>query len=483
MAKKDNRDAWDRCDLYGLIMPRGDDVANEHYRAIIESAVETRNIDFKAAMDWRLVTKCERFEVLLDVAAMANAGGGYLVIGRDEPTRTTGTLTQEQVVSFDPTEVNKVVHRYLDPAHECRVDPQDVDGDLLVVIDVPAFEDSPLIFKEVGNCGGAGCKKAPHFLPGDVFVRTKAQQTRRVGSADEMREIVNRAVRSRGDDLLTAMQRMLGAPQPVEAPPAVSPYDAEYRTEHEEFFKPLFDPWIGAFGHYDLTVRPIEYRADRLELKSVPRKIREFAYVLYRNGIVDGVPYEGNHKGENTVNGARLRMQEPLFRRVEGVSLCTSGLYRIVRQFQEDFKLSEDRTQVTLMQHDRELYVDLFVEQMTMLYLLARNVALQVTDDEDEDVQIDVRVDGLEGRLMDANMLDPLEHFRIGLRQQPGSKNAFYFPLRTTSRALKVDAVSIAREQCAKIMWTFGMTEQCVLAFQRRLLGNAEPLALPQGVT
>lgn len=455
-------------------------MASERYRAIIAGAVETRNIDFKAAMDWRAATKCARFELLLDIAAMANAGGGYLVIGRDGPSHVTGTLTESQTASFDPTVLNQVVHRYLDPPHECRVERQPMNEDLLVVIDIPPFEDSPLIFRETGNCDVQGCKKSPHFREGDLFIRTKAQQSRRIERADEMRDIVNRAVKSRADEVVTAIQRMLSAPQPVEEPPTASPYDAEYKTEHSEFFEPLFSPRLPAFGHYDLTVRPTEYRADRLELKAIPRTIRELAYVLCRNGVFDGVPYEGNHKGENIVNGARLRMQEPLLRRVEGVSLCTSGLYRLVRAFQEDFILSEDRTRVTLAQSDRELYVDLFVEQMTMLYLLARNVAASVTDDEDEEVQVEVRVGGLEGRLMDANALEPLQRFLIGLRQQTGTKNAFYFPLRTTSRALKVNAVSLARESCTKVLWTFGMTEQFVLPCQRRLLDNAEPLAFPQ---
>ena len=70
----------------------------------------------------------------------------------------------------------------------------------------------------------------------------------------------------------------------------------------------------------------------------MPRKIREFAYVIHRNGIFDGFPYEGGHDGENIENGARLIMRKPNWRRVEAVSLHTSGLYRIVRAFQEDFQ-------------------------------------------------------------------------------------------------------------------------------------------------
>src|SRR3979411_2131594 len=74
-------------------------------------------------MDWIRSTRCERFEILKDIAALANVGGGgHIVIGRDEPALTSGSLTQEQADSFDPTKVNACVHRYLSPAIECRVE-------------------------------------------------------------------------------------------------------------------------------------------------------------------------------------------------------------------------------------------------------------------------------------------------------------------------------------------------------------------------
>jgi hypothetical protein len=451
---------------------------NPKYQASIAAATETRVIDFKAAMNWRTATKCERFELLKDVAAMANVGSGLLIVGRDGPAHTTGTVSEEDAQSFDPTEVNKVVHKYLSPSHECRVERERVGDDLLIVVDVPEFEATPLIFQETGNCGAKECKNAPHFRAGDIYIRTKAQQTQRVTTADDMRELVSRSIRKTSDELVFSIQRMLTAPQSHEEPLAASPYDAEYAHEENEFFEHHFYPRVMHAGHYDMTVRPVAYQKERLALRDTPRKVRELAYVVGRNGIFDCVPFDGL-EGENFSGGSRLWIMKPHWRRVEAVSLYQSGLYRVVRSFQEDFEPNEERSAARFKETDRELWVDVFIETMTMFHLLARNIVRALLTDPDEEVQIDLRVDGLAQRKLDANSPDPLRDFLVGLRGQRGTENVFKFPLRTTLRSLEVEAATLARERCAKILWTFGVANDISLGFQRKLLRNTEPIALP----
>lgn len=410
---------------------------------------------------------------MCDVAAMANAGGGYVIIGRNGPRHTSGTLTDDQVESFDPTEVNKLIHRYLSPRHECHVEPEKVDAATVVVLDVPTFESAPLIFKEVGNCGKPPCGRGPHFLPGDVFMRTKAQQSQRVMDSEEMAELINRAGRARREELLTDFQAMLNASESIEAPSERSPYEDELEHEAREFFGPLFNPWLQSLGHFDLRVQPVKYREDRVALNLTPRLIRELAFTVNRGGYFDGVPYENNLQCENFSYGARLHLRQLEWRRLEGVSLCTSGLYRLVRSFPEDFQPNAERTGAQLVMDKRELWLDTFVEQMTMLHLLAHDVALKVTGDEDEEVQFDMRVDGLSGRYLGANRMDVLDRFLMAFRSQSGTENVFYFPMRTTARALRVGAMKLARERCAKILWTFGLNDQSIMPLQRNLLGNS----------
>ncbi len=423
-------------------------------------------------MAWRGETRCARLEIVLDIAGLANTGGGHLVIGRHEPDYKTGTLTDEQLRSFDPTEVNAFVRRVLTPPIECQLHEYAVGDDVVMIVEVPGFESVPLLFYKSGDCGRADCKKQPHFLPGDVFIRSKAMESRRVVDVEEMREIIDRAVRKREAELFDGFHRILRAPQDIETPQLASSYDAELAQEGDDFFRPVFSPWVAQLGHFDLTIRPTAYREDRIELARTPRDIREFSFVVLRNGIPEGIPYEHNTNGENAPLGARLLLQKPQWRQIEAASLSTSALYRIVRAFPEDYQPDADGTRAEVALGARVLWVDHFVNQMTMFHLLARNVALRVTEDEDEEVQFDLRVDGLEGRATALNMPDPLVEFRIGIGQQTGTKNVFDFTLRTTPRELKANAMSLAREHCKRILWTFGISEAAIIGFQRRLFGG-----------
>jgi hypothetical protein len=459
-------------------------MSNSRYQAIIVAATETRNIDFKAAMAWLPSENCNRFELLKDIAALANIGGGHLVIGRDEPSLTTGGMTKVQVASFDPTEVNKLVQRFLSPAHECFVKSEEVGNDSLVIIDVPEFEASPLIFRETGNCGSAKCKKTPHFRPGDIYIRTKAQQSQRISDAEEMRELLNRGVRKTGDQVVTAIQRMLSAPQSVEEPAFASPYEAEYDRENEQFFSWLFFPWTSNHGHYDLQIHPIEYRSDRLDLRTLPNKIRTLSYLLNRRGFMDGIPYEGNTYVENSDGGCRLSFREPQFHQVEGVSLLTSGHYRLVREFPEDFESDKDhKTGIFVADTIRKLWIDTFIDYVTMMHLLARNVVREIAENEDEEFQVDFRIDSLDRREVTTGnryFNASVGEFFLRLQSHAGTESYFSFPLRTTRRALEVDAVKLARERCERILWTFGISNEIFVGqLQRRLLGRTEPVALP----
>lgn len=456
---------------------------NPKYQAIIRAGAESRATDFKGPMNWLTAAKCEKFEILKDIAAMANAGGGVLVIGRDgPPPYTTGTLDATQVESFDTTDVHKLLHNYLDPQIECRIEVEQVGSDLLVIIDVPEFDPTPLVFKSAGNCSDPICvkKNGPHFRPGDVYTRTKAAESRRISDATEMQDLLKLGIRKSSEYLVTEMQRMLSAPLSVEQPLPVSPYDEVLEREYQDFFRPrIFGGLTDTVGIFDMVVMPADYKADRLTLKRVPNDIREFAYVINRNGIFDSVPYERNTSGENFSNGSRLLLVKPEFREVEAVSLHTSGLYRVARVFAEDYETDKEHTKGTIVQNDRELWVDIFVEQMTMLHLLARNIARKLLTAPNEEVQVDLRVTGLIGRTLSAN--NPYEFstpFHL-FGAHKGTENSFRFPLRITLRELEVQAVNLARERCEKILWTFGLHNPPVSSLQRKLLGNAEPVALP----
>ena len=77
------------------------------WRELVYRGVESDELDYKAAMNWNLLSKSGRAKLVRHCLAFANTRGGYLVIGVGEdasghPSDYQG-LTKEELHSFDPS--------------------------------------------------------------------------------------------------------------------------------------------------------------------------------------------------------------------------------------------------------------------------------------------------------------------------------------------------------------------------------------------
>jgi hypothetical protein len=61
-------------------------------------------------------------------------------------------------------------------------------------------------------------------------------QSRKMETADEMRDLINLAVRKSRDEFVNALQRMLTSPASLEEPLPTSPYEPEAEHEQRDFF-------------------------------------------------------------------------------------------------------------------------------------------------------------------------------------------------------------------------------------------------------
>lgn len=427
---------------------------------------------------------------------MANLGGGLIIVGRDEPDFITGTLDDRQARSFDVTDLNKFVHRYLTPALECAVTVERVDDDRLAVIDVPSFDGIPLIFKVEGHCSDEKHRKTPHFGRADIYMRGKAMESHRIVDPEEMRELLAIASRAQRDEIMEGLRRqfesmletmrtmlnvspVLMSQPPIVAPPSapVEPANLDIVTLNErkhddddrDFFRSYFFPWLFTHGHYDMTVRPAAFRADRLERAGLPARIREFSAVVNRRGILEAVPYESTNQTEHFRSGVRLKGRKPEWRHVEAASLQRSGVYRIVRSFQEDFRPNENGAGATIIDTDRMLYIDTFVETVTLFYMLAARVAQGVATENSDEVEIEFVVDGLAMRQAVGNMPEVEELLRRGPSGHEGSENRFAFSYRGTPSQIREMALSRAVDDSAEVLWSFGLANNIVPGLQRRL--------------
>ncbi|MBN2309032.1 MAG: ATP-binding protein [Candidatus Hydrogenedentes bacterium] len=242
------------------------------FARLINAGRESRDLDYKAPIKWDEDDKRACCELVKDVLALANSGGGWLVIGvseQDKDTFVKEGLTPEQSKSFEATRLSKFVNNYADPPVDPHVYKPEVDGKRFVCIQVPGFPDTPHICQ----------KDFPKTLSSPaLYVRNDAKESASVKNSADFRRIVERAIRQRGDQLLTSFRAIL---KEGIQPPAV-PDEERFRKqidEAHERWRELTKDSIGEKGYRAAAIFPARFDAERFDLQT----LREMA----ENGNTD----------------------------------------------------------------------------------------------------------------------------------------------------------------------------------------------------
>ncbi len=368
----------------------------ERYVAAVEAAVEEPGIDFKRAMSWSKTDSCDRVELVKDIGALCTYGGGWLIIGRNDEDKSTGSLTEEQAKTFETTRVNEFARSLLQPLPPIRVEVVDHDGDRLAILDVPGFAETPPCFQRDSQCGGKG-HDGPrgHFRRGDVFIRTPAAQTARLCEPHDWRTIWNQVVRNiRGS--VTFDEGMDDEGEGVEAEPdgedtARSAYDAEYRDEEVNFRLP--SGATTTVVRIELMMRPTAYVRDRIPRMKLKSAINAARASLDGRESSASTPF-ADADLRNTHNGVMIVRNCPELRECESGVFRTSG-YLIYQRI-----LPPEYDENNTVQFGRPVpFLGLALELKLVLEFAAR-LAQQMATDE-EGIDIVVAVGGLANRAIE----------------------------------------------------------------------------------
>jgi predicted HTH transcriptional regulator len=92
---------------------------------------------------------------------MANTRGGFIVIGVSEQPAgySFDGVSSDQAETFDTTRVNRFLQTYADPPINALLRKVSHDGKVFVIIEVPAFPDTPHICQQF--CPHSSCTSAP----------------------------------------------------------------------------------------------------------------------------------------------------------------------------------------------------------------------------------------------------------------------------------------------------------------------------------
>lgn len=228
---------------------------------LLSRRTETKNLDCKASFDWEAAGNDAKCELVKDILAFLNTqDGGVIVIGiRDDTLEPVG-MPDEDFASFDTTKVNDFLHRYTDPQSSCEVQKLIMRNLKFVVINVPEFSDIPVICKKAANSSKAPSKTILKLS--GLYLRTDKATSVLAPTSDEMRDLLNRAMLKRGDQLLSTIRTLLKGTPPAEATD-VKKYDREI-AEARKYFKESLPKDSEKYGYWEVISMPLKYSRERI---------------------------------------------------------------------------------------------------------------------------------------------------------------------------------------------------------------------------
>lgn len=194
---------------YGGALAHLDDPVTELDKLIVRPQ-ETLEVEYKEWLD--LSTKSHRAKLAKELIALANHGGGHVVLGfEDRSMQPVARPAGYTIPSTD--EVNGIVAAYADPAFHCRV--SEVRGH--VVISVPAGATVPIRSKR-GSMNN-------EIVSDSYYIRRPGPNSEVPRSGLEWDELLRRCIASRDQELESLVRRIMRVMSSPTSPLGPSPTD------------------------------------------------------------------------------------------------------------------------------------------------------------------------------------------------------------------------------------------------------------------
>ena len=167
---------------------------------------ESKYIDFKGSLDPD--EKGEWCELLKDLVAMANSGGGLVIIGLDDKGRPSGKSIKP-VLDLDPATITDKFLRYTGENFDGVSVQRSARGDRPIALMMVEESDSPLVFIKPGTYASPNGGQSRAFSQGVVYVRHGAKSEPATGL--DLRVVLDRKVALARDAWLGNMRKVVEA--------------------------------------------------------------------------------------------------------------------------------------------------------------------------------------------------------------------------------------------------------------------------------
>ena len=200
--------------------------ASDFRRRLLGSPGERQDVEYKRSVS---LGEDDEFTLKLvrHIQGMANAGGGWLIIGFDETAEglvPDPSHSASVSGSYDPTRLSQMVNSYLARGQRILLtayqESHPETGEQHPMVSVSGFERTPFVCRSTKDASDTG---QTILEQGAVYLRRPGAETSKVGKPEDWDDLISRAVQQRRDEFLAefrALFERMGAPGQVAEPDA-----------------------------------------------------------------------------------------------------------------------------------------------------------------------------------------------------------------------------------------------------------------------
>jgi hypothetical protein len=317
-------------------------ITEDLIRELLSIKTEDKNLDFKESFNWGEKDNEFKVNIVKDLLSMSNTqDGGRILIGvRDEDFEFVG-MTKDDFESFDTTKVNDFLQKFTDPVFYCSVHKYTVDEKYIVLIDVPEFNEEPIICKKVGNSSS----NKEILKNGGIYIRTDKGSSELIPSSEEMRKLLGRSLIKKRDSLLKNIDHLFKGKTVTKE---ITSED-QYKNELQEGEKYLTSNLGGNFDKYnncywEVCSYPSEYNSHRFPNQTHIRDLLRDTEVNLR-----GWRFPYTDMGVNSSNFEKGRQSFSISgHHIEGYQIYQSGLFIWKKILHEEIKKKDEGDKVLM---------------------------------------------------------------------------------------------------------------------------------------
>jgi hypothetical protein len=168
---------------------------------------ESASADFKSSFDPD--SKGEWCELIKDIVATSNSGGGLIIVGVDDDGNPLANADIAPLLAVDPADVTNRLYSYTDQHFAEFEIVQSIRRDKPVAVIKVGPSDIPIVFTAHGGYGIPGGQKTA-FVKGSVYFRHGAKSE--PGTTDDLRHALERKLGQVKEFWLAGIGKIMAAP-------------------------------------------------------------------------------------------------------------------------------------------------------------------------------------------------------------------------------------------------------------------------------